>query len=266
MTPRTRLVLALILGGSAVLGACAPPPPGSLQSLESQARRGAERRARRFAVCDARGILRIDGPATGKLPGVSMRVRVASPDRVRFQISWLLGTLGDVAVRSDSLVAWVPSQRLALVMGGLADTLGVQEPARFLSQALSASWIAPREAWRDAVLEPEGVRLAWSGTAGESWTMRVDREGRPAEVRAERDGRSLAAKVSSWQGRGLEAWPSRLELTEGGGRVRVRLELEDLHAVRRPRASWFALMPPADARTLTLPDLRELLNAGGGTP
>lgn len=264
MTVRTRRTLRLVLFLALALGACAPPPPGSLEALEVIARRGAERREQRYAVCDARGILRIDGSATGKLPGVTLRVRVASPDRARLQVSWLLGTLADVAVRSDSLIAWVPADRLGLAFGGLADTLGVREPARFLAQALSASWVAPRAAWRAATLDStQGVSLTWSGAAGEAWTMRVDHDGRPAEVTVARESRSVSAKVSGWQGRGIDAWPSRLELSEGAGRLRARLELTDLHAAKRARASWFALMPPDDARTLTLPDLQRLWSSRG---
>ncbi len=264
MTHRRHRLLSLLLALSCVLGACAPPPPGSLESLEQAARRGAERREKRYAACDARGILRIDGRATGKLPGVSLRVRVASPDRVRLQASWLLGTLADVAVRRDSLVAWVPAERMGLVFGGLADTLGVREPARFLAQALAASWGAPHAAWRDAALDSSGgVTLSWTGEAGERWTMRVDHDAHPAEVRVERDGRSLTAKVSQWRGRALDAWPGKLELSDGEGRVRARLELEELRSVKRARDSWFALALPDDARTLTFPELQHLWSMRG---
>ncbi|MCE9627435.1 MAG: hypothetical protein K8R56_05925 [Candidatus Eisenbacteria bacterium] len=264
MTVRTRRTLRVALLLTLALGACAPPPPGSLEALEVTARRGAERREQRYAVCDARGILRIDGRSTGKLPGVTLRVRVASPDRARLQASWLLGTLADVAVRSDSLIAWVPAERLGLAFGGLADTLGVREPARFLAQAMSASWVAPRDAWRSASLDSTGgVTLAWRGSADEQWTLRVDHDGRPLEVSVARDGRSVGAKVSGWQGRGDDAWPARLELADGGGQLRARLEFTELRAAKRARASWFALSPPDDARTLTLPDLQRLWNTRG---
>lgn len=258
MSTRAHRLAFCTLACSLALASCAPPPPGSIESLESSSRRGAERRERRYASADARGILRIDGHATGRLPGVSLRVRVASPDRARVQVGWLLGTLADLALRSDSLVVWIPGQRLGVLFGGLADTLGVREPARFLAQALSASWVAPHSAWRQAALDSSGAQLEWPGSAGETWTMHVDRDGRPTDVRVARAGRSVTAKVVGWLGRGPDARPSRLEIADGEGRVRARLELEELRAVKRPRASWFALMPPADARTLTLADLREL--------
>jgi hypothetical protein len=93
--------------------------------------------------------------------------------------------------------------------------------------------------------------------------MRIDRMGRPAEVRVEREGRSLIARITNWQGRALDAWPSRLEIADGGGQVRARLEIDDLRAMKRARAPWFALMPPDDARTLTLPDLQRLWSMRG---
>src|SRR5260221_4855182 len=131
--------------------ACAPPARRGLEPLEVMARRGAERRERRLAAFELQAVVRVDGRATGRLPAVSLNARLASPDRVRLQCRWLLGLLADVAVRGDTLVAWMPAERLGIRVPDLADTLGVRDPALFLGRALTASWQGPREAWRAAV-------------------------------------------------------------------------------------------------------------------
>src|SRR5206468_4283286 len=115
---------------------CAPPPPGSIESLETLARRGAERRERSLSALETRLVLRLGGRATGRLPAVSVLARLAAPDRVRLQARWILGLLLDAAVRGDTLLAWVPTERMGVRVPDLADSLGVREPARFLGRAL----------------------------------------------------------------------------------------------------------------------------------
>jgi len=253
-------VAALCAG---LLASCAPPAPRGLETLEEAARRGAERRARRLVALEAQAIVRVDGRATGRLPAVAVSARLASPDRVRIQCRWLLGLLADIAVRGDTLVAWMPSGRLGLHVDDLADTLGVRDPALFFGRALLAAWEPPREAWRAAVADSGGAVLAWTG-GDEAWQMHVDREGRPRDVRVERDGRSLTARYDAWRGSGPRAWPAKLELEDGAGWVRLRLELEDLRTPKRPRAHWFALTLPDDARPLTLDDVKRVLSRSGG--
>ena len=178
-TAARRLLLAAtgVLLVAWLASSCAPPPPGSLESLEQTARRAAERRERRWSAFEARAALRLDGRATGRLPAVSVHLRVASPDRVRLQARWLLGLLADVGARGDTLTVWVPSERLGIMVPDLADTLGVRDPARFLARALTATWVAPHEAWRQGVLDSAGALLAWD-ERDEHWTLRVATGGR----------------------------------------------------------------------------------------
>ena len=246
-----------------VLASCAPPPPGGLESLEVMAQRGAERRARRAATCEIQSVLRVDGRATGRLPAVTLHMRLTSPDRVRLQIRWLLGLLVDLAVRGDTLTAWMPGERLGLKIAALSDTLGVRDPALFLGRALGATWPVPREAWRRGVADSSGARLGWD-ERDEHWTLRVDREGRPLEVSVARGERTVTARYSSWHGTGPAAWPARVELADGAGWVRARFELEDVRAARRPRPAWFALVLPEDARRLELDDVKRVLSTRGG--
>jgi hypothetical protein len=263
---RRSLLAALAVGMVALLGSsCAPPPPGGLESLEQTARRMSDRRERRLSAFEAHAVLRVDGRATGKLPAVTVHVRVASPDRVRIQLHWLLGLLADVSARGDTLTAWVPGDRLGLSVPDLADSLGVREPARFLARALSAGWSAPHEAWRQGVLDSAGARLAWD-ERDEHWTLRVGRDGRPREASVARGEHIVRARYDRWRGAGSAAWPGRVELEDGSGWLKVRFDIDDLHATRKPRARWFALVLPDDAKRLELDDVKRILSSRGGLP
>lgn len=265
--PASVLLLAGSLALSTLAGllaSCAPPPPAGLESLEQAARRGAERRARRLAAFELNGSLRVDGRATGRLPAVSLHARVATPDRLRLQCRWLLGLLADVSVRGDTLTAWMPSQRLGVRIPALSDTLGLVDPALFLGRALLAAWQAPHEAWQRAVTDSAGVTLEWP-EGGDAWRLRIDRDGRPRDVRVAREAHSVTARYAAWRGRGAGAWPSRIELADGAGWVLVRVELEDLHTSKHPKPAWYALALPDDARRLELDDVKRVLSSRGGS-
>lgn len=255
--------LALGLLGVLLIGACAPPAPGALESLETTARRDAERRERTYEDAEGVAVMRLEGRATGKLPALDVRLDLDSPERVRLQFRWLLGVLGDVVARGDTLVAWMPSERLGLAFAGLEDSLGVHQPARFLAQALTAAWVAPHEAWRAGVLDSAGVALAWRERDGDAWTMRVDRRARPVEATVTRGDHTLTIRVSAWEGVGAHARPERITIADGDGWVHLRLDVDDLHPVRHRRAATFALALPADASTLDWNDLTRLLALGG---
>ena len=254
-----RIAIACACAVVASLAAsCAPPPPGSLDSIESAARTGAHRRERRLEALEARAVLRVDGRATGRLPAVAVTTRLASPDRVRLQARWVLGTLLDAVVAADTLTAWMPSERLGLRLPGLGDSLGIREPGRFIGRALVAAWQPPAEAWRRARLDSSGAELGWQ-EGGARWTLRVDTNGRPGALRVARDSHEVRVRYSGWHGAAASALPSRVELEDAGGWVRVRMDLEDVHSLRRPKPAWFRLPLPEDFAPLDLDDLRRVL-------
>lgn len=255
------LAATLALLSAVVLGSCAPPPPGSPEAVEVAARRAAERRERQLAAIEASLVVRVDGRATGRLPAVSVQARLAAPDRMRLQVRWLLGLLLDASVRGDSLVAWMPGERLGLVVPALSDSLGVREPARFAGRALAASWLAPHEAWREARRDSAGLMLAWR-ERDEDWTLHVHPDGRPRELAVSRAGHEVRVRIQEWQG-GAAGWPRRLELQADSGFVRIRIQTESVRAPKRARANWFALSLPGDARRLELEDLQRVLTAKG---
>jgi hypothetical protein len=133
------LVAASLL--AALLSSCARlPAPGDLEALETTARRGAERRERSLVALESRMVVRLSGRATGRLPAVNVQTKLASPDRARLQARSILGLMLDAALRGDTLVAWIPSERLGVRVPDVSDSLGLREPARFFGRALAASW------------------------------------------------------------------------------------------------------------------------------
>jgi len=252
---RPLLAGLLVLG---VLAGCAPPPPGSIETLEAAARSRAERRERRLSACEARVVLRVSGRATGRLPAVSATARLAEPGRARLQARWLLGVLVDVSLARDTLTAWMPSERLGLRIGGVRDSLGLPDPANFVRRALAATWRAPHAAWRAAVPDSDGVALAWR-EAGGDWDLRLDRAGRPQRLRVAARGREVTVRYSGWSGAGADAAPSRIEIADGDGWLHVRADLEDLRPIARPRPSQFAVTLPDGVRPFDLDDLKRAL-------
>ena len=259
---RAPVLGTLLLGvplGIALLASCTPvPAPGDIEALETTARRGAEKREHSLVALESRMVVRLSGRATGKLPAVDVQAKLASPDRARLQARSILGLLLDAAVRGDTLLAWLPSERLGVRVPDLSDSLGVREPARFLGRALAASWVAPGEAWRAATPDSAGVRLDWRDQ-DEAWTMWVDRMGRPRELRLERDERSLQVLYPQWRGAGLGSWPQRIELSDGDGWVHVRLDMEDTHHAKASRPSWFAVSIPQEVTPMEFVDLKRVI-------
>jgi len=252
-------VLALALAAGTWLASCTRlPAPGDLEALETTSQRGAEKREHSLVALESRMVVRVSGRATGKLPAVDVQTKLASPDRARLQARSILGLLFDAAVRGDTLLAWLPSERLGVRVPDLSDSLGVREPARFFGRALAASWVAPSEAWRTATPDSAGVKLAWR-EKDEAWTMWVDHKGRPRQLELERDERTLTVGYPQWRGTGLGSWPQRIELSDGDGWVHVRLDMEDTHHARSSRPSWFAVSIPQEVIPMELEDLRRVI-------
>jgi len=251
--------LALALLAGAIVSSCTRlPAPGDLEGLEATARRGAEKRDRSLVALESRMVVRLSGRATGRLPAVDVQTKLASPDRARLQARSILGLLLDAAVTGDTLLAWLPSERLGVRVPDLSDSLGVPEPAQFFGRALAASWVAPSEAWRAATTDSAGVRLDWR-EQDEAWTLWVDRMGRPREVRLRHDERSIQVLYPQWRGAGLGSWPQRIELSDGDGWVHVRVDMEGTHHAKASRPSWFAVSIPQEVTPMELEDLKRVI-------
>jgi hypothetical protein len=252
------LATSALLAGSLLASCTKLPPPGDLEALQTTAQRGADHRERSLAALESRMVVRLSGRATGRLPAVSVQTKLASPDRARLQARSILGVLLDAAVRGDTLVAWMPSQRLGVRIPDLADSLGVREPALFLGRALAASWQAPAEAWRAATPDSAGVKLAWQD-GDEAWTLWLDRMGRPRQLEVDHEAHVLTVGYPQWRGAGLGAWPQRIELADGEGWVHARVDMESSYHAKKARPAWFVVSLPEDVTPVALEDLRRVI-------
>lgn len=250
---------ALLAGG--LLASCAPPPRPVPLADDLAARYGAERGRREAAlgVLTADLVLRVDGRATGRLPGLPATLALAAPSRARLRVSALFGTAVDVCAQGDSVIAWVPSERTALALAGASETLGIAPPVELLARALGATWKPPGEAWRAAAADTLGLRVRWREGA-DSLDLRLDADARPAEVRlAGREG-SVTVRYTSWTRAGGAEWPAALEIGDATGWARVRIGVDEVRPAARPDEAWFALRVPEGARRLDWDGLREWLD------
>jgi hypothetical protein len=251
---------AAVLLSAGLLASCAPPPPPapSVDDLAVRYDAGRTRREECLRAMTADLVLRMDGRATGRLPGLSASLALAAPERARLRVSALFGTALDVCARGDSVLAWVPSERTALALGGAADTLGIAPPVQLFARAVGASWNPPREAWRTAAVDSLGLVLTWLEGA-DSVTLHVDRDAHPAAVRLAGAAGSVTVHYASWGREAGADWPGSVEVADGTGWVRVRVAVANVRPVETADEAWFALRLPANAKRLDWEGLREWL-------
>ena len=251
---------AVVLAGAVLLASCAPPPPPAPTVDDLAARYGAgrERREQCLRAMTADLVIRMDGRATGRLPGLSASLALAAPERARIRVSALFGTALDVCARGDSVLAWVPSERTALALGGAADTLGIAPPVQLFARAVGATWDPPSEAWRTARVDSLGLMLSWTEGA-DSLHLRINREGHPIAVRlSDREG-VVSVHYESWGREAGADWPGSVEVSDGTGWVRARLGVTNVRPTDTADDAWFAMRIPASAKRLDWDGLREWL-------
>ncbi len=260
-SPRLRAsAAAAALAAGVLFAACAPPPrpAPAVDVLEARYRAARDLREERLRALTADILVRVDGRATGRLPGLPATLALAAPDRARLRVLAFFGTAADVCARGDSVWAWVPSQRLAVSLAGAGETLGVAPPAELLARSLGATWDPPPAAWRVATADSAGLRLGWRAR-GDSLAMIVDRDGRPAEVTLSGTAGTVSVRYTGWTREAGTEWPERFEIEDATGWARVRIAVEQLRIADRPGDDWFTLRVPDDARRLDWEGLREWL-------
>lgn len=253
---RAALAAALALA----FAGCAPPPrpAPSVDDVAARYRAGRDRRDGALHALTAELVLRVDGRATGRLPGLPATLALAAPGRARLRVGSLFGTALDVVARGDSVIAWVPSERTVLALAGAAETLGVAPPVTLLARALGATWDPPREAWAAATADTLGLRLAWL-EQGDTLALRVDADARPAEVRLAGAAGSVTVRYAAWSREGGTDWPGSVELADGTGWVRARIGISQVRAAATADEAWFAQRLPAGAKRLDWEGLRAWL-------
>jgi hypothetical protein len=258
---RAAFALAAVAAAGALLASCAPPPRPVPMVDDLAARYSAERGRREegLRALTADLVLRVDGRATGRLPGLPATLALAAPDRARLRVSALFGTALDVCAQGDSVVAWVPSERTALSLAGAGETLGIAPPVDLLARSLGATWNPPHAAWRAAAAESLGLSVRWT-EGGDSLELRLDGDARPARVRLAGAAGYVTVRYTGWTRAGGAEWPDALEISDGTGWARVRIGIDNLRVAERADDAWFALRVPDGARRLDWEGLREWLD------
>lgn len=261
--PRHGVALLLALAAAS----CAPRPPAARLDAAAVPGRYLTGLAAREAVgraLDADVRVWLEGEAFGDLPGVSGTLLLAGPDRCRFRVGSLFGTLLDVAARGDTVTALVPARRLVLDVPAAGDTLGVTRPGALAFRVWSAAWRPPEEAWRRAVSRDSLLEVRWTEW-GDSLVLGVDAAGRPAHVRLVRpDGADVRCRYLAWEGVGRVPWPTWIEFGDAAGTVRAECRVGTLRPRSPDDRGRLTLRIPAHASRLEWSTLRATLERLGG--
>src|SRR5262249_9225831 len=95
------------------------------------------------------------------LPGVRARLLVSAPDAFRIRVESTFGTALDLSARGDTLVAYVPHDRLGMELDSAADSLGIADPGILGFRLWTARWHPPDEAWNRAEIADSVLVMRW---------------------------------------------------------------------------------------------------------
>ncbi len=251
----------------AILAGCAPlrVPVAGIEPTMRAERYGvalARREAKGVAV-DAQLLLWAEAPAGSRLPGAEGRLLLASPDAFRLRVASLFGTALDLGARGDSLSAYVPSRRRALMLDAIRDSLGLRQPGRLVFRALTATWRPPDEAWRQPAWEDSLMRLEWLED-GDTLAIAVGSAGLPAWASFARpDGAGLRVDYQGWDLSSGVAWPARFTIEDREGAFRLAGKVSRVRFPARADSLRLAVAIPSGAVRLTLAELRRVLERLG---
>jgi hypothetical protein len=180
-------------------------------------------------------------------PGVSVRVRLVAPDAFRLRVDALLGTAVDAAARRDTLVLDAPALGLSAITDAGDDRSARQDVGNWVWRTLSASWSPPAAAWSEGAERDTAWNVRWI-EAGDTLELEVPSTGLPraARVRAG-GGQPFELEYPRWAAWNDVMWPSRVVVSDGGGRVRVTLQPQSLSLRPRDAAGLRALRRPRGA-------------------
>ena len=251
-------VSILLACGVAWLSGCAPAvrPGGPLDedSREVRYRQSLSTRLERARGVEADASLWIKPTEGEALPGMTARLLLGQPDAFRVRVESLFGTAIDMAVRGDSVDAYVPSQRVGIAIASAGDSLGLEEPGRLVWRAASAAWDAPRDAWRGGELR-DSVRVVRWTDGPDRIELEVGRSGLPVSVRLRRGGGEVLVRYIRWSRVNGVDWPVRVAVTDGQQRVEVTWALERVRFRDRPGPDQLTVRIPEGAERMTGRDL-----------
>lgn len=254
-TPTLRFGAVIVLAsGVAWLSGCAPVirPGGPLDegSREVRYRQSLSARLERAHGVEADANLWIKPTEGEALPGMTARLLLGQPDAFRVRVESLFGTAIDMAVRGDSVDAYVPSQRIGIAIASAGDSLGLEEPGRLVWRAASAAWDPTRDAWRDGELRDSLRVVRWTD-GPDQIELEVGRSGLPVSVRLRRGGGEVLVRYIRWSRADGVDWPVRVAVTDGQKRVEVTWALERVRFRERPAPDQLTVRIPEGAERMT---------------
>jgi hypothetical protein len=242
----------------ALIASCAPLRPPAAE-LTAEPRRDrfraalAEREARGAGV-EAELSLWVKSTAAGDLPGAQARLLLASPDAFRLRVASAFGVALDLAAEGDTLMAYVPRDRLGMRVDSAEDSLGVRRAGALGWRIWSAGWRPPASAWERVEWADSLLRLRWA-EARDSVALEVGSNGLPVSVTLSHAGTVVArGRYRSWTSWEGVPWPSLLEIEDASAKLRL---ISRVHRVR------FVASPPRERLRVTLPDSAERLSPAG---
>lgn len=222
---RQRIAAAFAL--AALAASCAPHHAG-LPALDfsggrASYLRGLAARERPAALIESDLTLWVRTHGAGRI-GASGVLVLAPPDGVRLRLDSMFGTAFDLSARGDSVIAVIPSRRMAVAADAVRDTLGLAAPGMHVYRLLSAAWRPASDAsWQPG--NDGTLQVRWA-EGPDSAALSIDREGRPAHlVWATADGMTWMVDYLTWTTENGMPWPESFRCQDGRGRASLTARL-----------------------------------------
>jgi hypothetical protein len=193
-------------------------------------------------------------------PGAHARLLLAGPDGFRLRVESAFGTALDVSGRGDTVMAYIPPERLAMVIESASDTLGVRFPGALGYRLWSGTWDPPTDAWRDAEWRDSLIVLRWT-EEDDSLAMAVGSTGLPRSLEVSR-GRGKVVRVDyrAWSSTERTWWPAWIEISDRDQRNQATCRIQRVRFVRPPPGrARLMIRIPADAEPVSWSELRMAL-------
>jgi hypothetical protein len=261
-----RLIGALACAVVAASFSCAPhlvqPPSLGPAILEQRYQRALEQRRRAAAAVESEVVLWAQ-IGERRMPGAEGRLLMAAPAACRLWVGSLFGTALHLGAEGDSLAAYVPARRVGLRLDAAREPIGVRRPGGLAVRALSGTWEPPPAAWNQAAWKDSLLELRWREGA-DTLVLAVGSAGLPVRAAVLRPGRGeVRALYQGWSYVDGVTWPARIELSDGDGDFRLDLKNTRTQFPARLDRERFAVRIPEEADTLTLDELRRLIERLG---
>ncbi len=266
-TPRAlRRLIPLLLAAAAA--SCAPhrlaPPALDMGATAARFAISLARREALGAAVDAEVSAWVKGEAVGDLPGMHATLALSAPDAFRLRVESLFGVALDLGAHGDTLVAYVPAQRLGLTLDAVSDTLGVRAPGALGYRVLSAGFTPPPDAFQAAAMSDSLLAVSWE-EGGDSLRLEVGSNGLPRRACIETPGRSrVVANYRAWSAVDGVAWPSLVEVEDGAGKLRLTLRMTRVWRNLRPVPGRLVVRIPDGANRLEWSGVRRALERAKG--